>query len=70
MSAQPLVWIIDDDRSIRWVLEKALQKEDFLIRSFESADGVLDILIIRVLGDFYLMTGGIYTQRIQSTAFW
>lgn len=44
MSAQPLVWIIDDDRSIRWVLEKALQKEDFLIRSFESADGVLDSL--------------------------
>ena len=21
------VWIVDDDRSIRWVLDKALQKE-------------------------------------------
>ncbi len=44
MSTQPLVWIIDDDRSIRWVLEKALQKENFSIRSFESADGVLETL--------------------------
>ena len=44
MSTQPLVWIIDDDRSIRWVLEKALQKENFSIRSFESADGVLESL--------------------------
>lgn len=44
MSTQPLVWIIDDDRSIRWVLEKALQKEDFAIRSFENADGVLESL--------------------------
>ena len=44
MSAQPLVWIIDDDRSIRWVLEKALAKENFDIRSFESADGVVEQL--------------------------
>ncbi|KZX84185.1 nitrogen regulation protein NR(I) [Oleiphilus sp. HI0009] len=44
MSSQPLVWIIDDDRSIRWVLEKALAKENYTIRSFESADGVLDSL--------------------------
>ena len=41
MSTHPLVWIIDDDRSIRWVLEKALEKEAFNIRSFESADGVM-----------------------------
>ena len=32
MTAKPLVWIIDDDRSIRWVLEKALAKEGFDLR--------------------------------------
>jgi two-component system nitrogen regulation response regulator GlnG len=41
MSTNPLVWIIDDDRSIRWVLEKALGKAAFDIRSFENADGVM-----------------------------
>jgi len=44
MSTNPLVWIIDDDRSIRWVLEKALGKEAFEIRSFESAEGVMEQL--------------------------
>ncbi len=45
MSAHaPLVWIIDDDRSIRWVLEKALQKANYDIVSFESAEGVLERL--------------------------
>jgi two-component system nitrogen regulation response regulator GlnG len=32
------VWIIDDDRSIRWVLEKALAREHIEYRSFASAD--------------------------------
>ncbi len=27
MSRSENVWIVDDDRSIRWVLEKALQQE-------------------------------------------
>jgi two-component system, NtrC family, nitrogen regulation response regulator GlnG len=31
------VWIIDDDRSIRWVLEKALTREAMAHRSFENA---------------------------------
>ena len=31
------VWIVDDDRSIRWVLEKALSRENISHRSFESA---------------------------------
>lgn len=41
MTATPLVWIIDDDRSIRWVLEKALSKEAYDIRTFDSAEGVM-----------------------------
>ena len=35
------VWIIDDDRSIRWVLEKALGRESIACRSFSSADEAL-----------------------------
>jgi len=35
------VWIIDDDRSIRWVLEKALGREKIDCMSFGSADEAL-----------------------------
>ncbi len=35
------VWIVDDDRSIRWVLEKALGREDIPHRSFTSASEAL-----------------------------
>ncbi len=40
----PNVWIIDDDRSIRWVIEKALAKAGFETRSFEDADSLLQAL--------------------------
>lgn len=40
----PTVWIIDDDRSIRWVLEKALAREGISHRSFTSADEALTAL--------------------------
>lgn len=39
-----LVWIIDDDRSIRWVLEKALQNAGIETNNFESGDRVLSRL--------------------------
>lgn len=41
MSENQKVWIVDDDKSIRWVLEKALQKTDVEIQSFSSPDEVL-----------------------------
>jgi two-component system, NtrC family, nitrogen regulation response regulator GlnG len=41
MSRNETVWIVDDDRSIRWVLEKALQQEGMTTQSFDSADGVM-----------------------------
>ncbi len=44
MTSNPSVWIIDDDRSIRWVLEKALQKEAFNISVFESGEGLIERL--------------------------
>lgn len=38
------VWIVDDDRSIRWVLEKALARENIAYRSFSSASEALGVL--------------------------
>lgn len=39
---QPVVWIVDDDSSIRWVLEKALQGDGMQTRSFDRASELLD----------------------------
>jgi len=38
------VWIIDDDRSIRWVFEKTLGKEDIPFKTFSSAQDALSAL--------------------------
>jgi two-component system nitrogen regulation response regulator GlnG len=38
------VWIVDDDRSIRWVIEKALSREGIAYNSFASAQDALDAL--------------------------
>jgi two-component system, NtrC family, nitrogen regulation response regulator GlnG len=38
------IWIVDDDQSIRFVLEKALAREQFQVRSFASAREVLAAL--------------------------
>lgn len=40
------VWIVDDDDSIRWVLERALGGAGFSVRCFENAEGVLDQLLL------------------------
>jgi two-component system nitrogen regulation response regulator GlnG len=41
MNKSETVWIVDDDKSIRWVVEKALQKADFITRSFADAHALL-----------------------------
>ena len=38
------IWIIDDDRSIRWVLEKALQNAEWRIETFENGAQALRAL--------------------------
>ena len=40
------VWIVDDDRSIRWVLEKALAREGIPYKTFASAYEVLQALAV------------------------
>src|SRR5690554_4212733 len=44
MSKPNAVWIADDDRSIRWVLEKALNQAGIVTRSFENGDALLSQL--------------------------
>ena len=38
------VWVVDDDRSIRWVLEKALSQEGYAVTCFEDGDEALNTL--------------------------
>jgi two-component system nitrogen regulation response regulator GlnG len=38
------VWVVDDDASVRWVLERALTNEGIDTRAFDSADALFDAL--------------------------
>ena len=44
MARPNIVWVIDDDRSIRWVLEKALEKAGMVVKSFDSANEIAELL--------------------------
>ena len=44
MSDANQVWVIDDDRSIRWVLERALSKADMDVTSFSNGVGIMESL--------------------------
>ena len=44
MSEDRTVWVVDDDRSIRWVMEKALTQAGLLCQSFETAEALLDAI--------------------------
>ncbi|HEB85609.1 MAG TPA: nitrogen regulation protein NR(I) [Gammaproteobacteria bacterium] len=35
------IWVVDDDRSIRWVLEKALKQAEMEVKTYEDAHSVL-----------------------------
>ena len=41
MTGKSSVWVVDDDASIRWVLEKALSNAGFAVTLFDRADDVL-----------------------------
>ncbi|MCH7854302.1 MAG: nitrogen regulation protein NR(I) [Proteobacteria bacterium] len=38
------VWIVDDDQSVRWVLEKAFRQADLQTRSFDRAEHLLEAI--------------------------
>lgn len=44
MANQANVWVVDDDQSIRWVLERALKSDSLQVTSFESGDAMLSRL--------------------------
>ena len=44
MSQQDTVWIVDDDRSIRWVLEKTLEQEGIQAKLFDNAEALMSLL--------------------------
>jgi two-component system nitrogen regulation response regulator GlnG len=44
VSKKSNVWVVDDDRSIRWVLQKALESVAINVRVFENATDVLNEL--------------------------
>ncbi len=44
MTSQSHIWIIDDDDSIRWVLQKALEGAGFSVTSFENANNIIETL--------------------------
>ena len=38
------IWVIDDDQSIRWVLDRALSKADFEVTTFDMAETAMQAL--------------------------
>ncbi len=44
MGNKESIWVIDDDRSIRWVLERALKQADIDVETFASAKHIMDRL--------------------------
>ncbi|MGA3250062.1 MAG: nitrogen regulation protein NR(I) [Paraburkholderia sp.] len=63
------IWIVDDDQSIRWVLEKALARENFATRSFANvrdASVALDHDSPQVLVSDIRMPGGSGLELLQT----
>ncbi|WGS48611.1 nitrogen regulation protein NR(I) [Paraburkholderia sp. D15] len=63
------IWIVDDDQSIRWVLEKALARENFATRSFANvreASAALDHESPQVLVSDIRMPGGSGLELLQT----
>ncbi len=44
MNENLTAWVVDDDQSVRWVLEKALRQAGIESRSFERAEHLLDAI--------------------------
>ncbi|ABO55228.1 nitrogen regulation protein NR(I) [Burkholderia vietnamiensis] len=63
------IWIVDDDQSIRWVLEKALARDSFATRSFANvrdALAALDHESPQVLVSDIRMPGGSGLELLQA----
>src|SRR3989338_5395091 len=54
MNERSRIWIVDDDKSIRWVLEKAFARESLDVTSFENGDAMMVFLDNHPLPDVIL----------------
>ncbi|KAA8734395.1 nitrogen regulation protein NR(I) [Acinetobacter qingfengensis] len=67
------IWVIDDDRAMRWVLEKTFKEEGFDVTSFEEAQSALDLLLTNqpdvILTDIRMpgMDGLNFLSRVKSS---
>ena len=59
------VWIIDDDRSIRWVLEKALARENLATRSFTNARDAMLALVASGQAALVVGTHAVIQDQVQ-----
>ena len=62
--SSPTVWVVDDDRSIRWVLEKALQGAGLQHAVFDSAKAARKALEVET--PTVVMTAGCF-RRIKDS---
>ena len=46
METSSKIWIAEDDRSLRWVMEKALTRAGIGVRCFERGDHLLSLIHI------------------------
>jgi two-component system nitrogen regulation response regulator GlnG len=63
-----IVWIVDDDRSIRWVLQKALESVGITVVAFETADAVLAKLSNKADGEPDVLVSDIRMPGIDGLA--
>ena len=57
------VWVVDDDRSVRFVLAAALGEAGFRVTAFADAAEVLDALASGRVPDLLLRGRGAYVMR-------
>ena len=48
------IWVVDDDESIRWVLEKGLTERGITVQTFDSANKVIEKLETEIRSTFEL----------------
>ena len=50
-TATESVWVVDDDRTVRFVLATALREAGYAVTAFDSARAVLDAIAVRPIPD-------------------
>ena len=73
MPTEHYIWVVDDDESIRWVLERALSQAGYRISSFDTADKAYEQLGIEepdvIISDIRMpgMNGFEFLEKVKLT---